>query len=260
VSGYTPAFREMYMGSLYGRWPAAPVWASLLPLCDKNGLIDMSPQAISGMTGWPLELLVEGIRQLMEPDPNSRTPDDDGRRLVPIDAARPWGWRAVNHGKYREKARKSAWDADRTASGRDAERKRESRRVPTCPDVSRLSPLSDSDTNTDTDKNLPTGGARKRATRRCPDDWKPSQEDVAKISRECPDVDMAAAERKFRDHEFAKARSDWSACWRNWMRTDQERAGKAGKPRLSRYEELMARVALPAPATEPNPFLIGGKL
>jgi hypothetical protein len=104
--------------------------------------------------------------------------------------------------------------------------------------------------------------ARKRATRRCPDDWKPSPEDVAKISRECPDVDMAAAERKFRDHEFAKARSDWSACWRNWMRTDQERAGKAGKPRPTRYEELMARARLPAPA-EPSAvalFLAGGKL
>jgi len=104
--------------------------------------------------------------------------------------------------------------------------------------------------------------ARKRATRRCPDDWKPSPEDVANISRECPDVDMAAAERKFRDHEFAKARSDWSACWRNWMRTDQERAGKASKPRPTRYEELMARAQLPAPA-EPSAvalFLAGGKL
>lgn len=139
--GYTPAFDDIYMGTLYGKWPAAPVWATLLPLIDKNGRIDMSIQAIAGMTGWPLDLLTEGIRQLMEPDPGSRSADADGRRLMPIDTARPWGWVAVNHGKYRERARKQRFDQERTDSGRDAERKRvvpdASREVPTPPDAPR---------------------------------------------------------------------------------------------------------------------------
>ena len=105
MTGYTAAFSDIYMGTLYGRWPAAPVWATLLPLIDKHGHIDMSIQAIAGMTGWPIDLLEKGIQQLMEPDPNSRTEGHEGRRLIPIDPNRPWGWIAVNHGKYKEKAR-----------------------------------------------------------------------------------------------------------------------------------------------------------
>jgi hypothetical protein len=146
------------MGTLYGRWPAAAVWASLLPLLDKNGVLDISMQAISGMTGWPLDLLEKGIQQLMEPDAKSRTPDHDGRRLVLLDEARPWGWRAVNHSKYREKARKQNYDAARTESGADAERKRASRAVPRSPDESRAVPLSDTNTNTDKTPLPPEGG------------------------------------------------------------------------------------------------------
>jgi hypothetical protein len=103
-------------------------------------VLDISMQAISGMTGWPIDLLEQGIAQLMEPDAKSRTPDHDGRRLVLLEAGRPWGWRAVNHSKYREKARKQNYDEKRTDSGQDAERKRkerESRDVPTRPDASR---------------------------------------------------------------------------------------------------------------------------
>lgn len=159
--GYTPAFSDIYMGTLYGRWPAAAVWASLLPLLDRNGVIDMSMQAIAGMTGWPLDLLEQGIQQLMEPDPKSRTPDHEGRRLVALDPNRPWGWRAVNHGKYRERARKQNYDEKRTESGEDAKRKRDeraSRDVPTRPDASRRVPLSDTNTNTDKTPLPPEGG------------------------------------------------------------------------------------------------------
>lgn len=129
-------FAEIYTGSLYGQWPAAAVWASLLPLTDKHGRIDMSLQAIAGMTGWPIELLEKGIQQLMEPDPQSRTPDEDGRRLVPIDDSRPWGWRIVNHAKYREKARLAAKNARDVETGREAERKKKARKsagVRRCP-------------------------------------------------------------------------------------------------------------------------------
>lgn len=149
--GYTPVFDSIYTGTLYGKWPAAAVWASLLPLMDQRGELNLSFEAIAGMTGWPMDLLRAGIDQLEQPDPGSRTDAEEGRRLVRLDSRRAWGWRAVNHGKYREKARRAAYDAERTASGRDAERKRaerqQSRPVPPCPTDSRDVPLSDSDTD-----------------------------------------------------------------------------------------------------------------
>lgn len=167
MAGYTPAFDSIYDGTLYGRWPAAPVMATLIPLIDSRGCINRSFEAIAGMTGWPMDLLKKGIEELEQPDPHSRTPSEEGRRLVKLDPARPWGWRVVNHTFYREKARKMAYDRERTESGRDAERKRaereNSRDVPTSPATSRDVPLSDSYADSDPKK------TRARATPDLPD-------------------------------------------------------------------------------------------
>lgn len=62
----------------------------------------MTPSAISGRTGIPLEIVEQGIAILEQPDPHSRTPDEEGRRIVRVDEHRPWGWVLVNHGKYKD--------------------------------------------------------------------------------------------------------------------------------------------------------------
>jgi hypothetical protein len=152
MAGYTPVFSSIYDGTLCGKWPTAVLWASLLPLIDARGEIRMSYEAIAARTGWPMELLRQGIHDLMQPDPDSQSAAEEGRRLVLLDPSKSWGWRAVNHGLYREKARKLSYDSARTASGRDAERKRESREVPTRPAKSREVPLSDSNANTDSER------------------------------------------------------------------------------------------------------------
>src|SRR5690606_35394706 len=207
LMGYTPVFDSIYTGTLYGKWPAAAVWASLLPLLDKNGCIDMSLQAISGMTGWPMDLLKQGIEQLMEPDPDSRTPGEDGRRLVPIDPNRPWGWRAVNHSKYREKARKQNYDAERTASGKDAERKRKERSER--PAMSRDVPLSN--TNTDTDTNTEKKEyARERASDRFDEFWAlyPRRVGKAAAKRAWSRKGLNAKADEILEHLRARVRSD----------------------------------------------------
>lgn len=161
--GYTPAFDSIYTGTLYGRWPTATVWASLLPLIDKHGEINLSYEAIAGMTGWPMDLLRAGIAELCKPDPGSRTEAEEGRRLVLLDPRRPWGWRVVNHAKYREKARKAAFDAARVADGSNANRMK-TRRDPLRPDATRAYPLSDSNTNSDSNKKEKTPRRAARGT------------------------------------------------------------------------------------------------
>lgn len=122
MSGYTPVFQSIYSGSLFGQWPAAAVMASILPLCDSQGRIDLHPKAIAAMTGWPQALLEQGLAQLMEPDHDSRTQAADGRRLIPLDPERPWGWLVVNFTAYREKARLMAKSAREVASGANKQR------------------------------------------------------------------------------------------------------------------------------------------
>lgn len=136
----------MLTGTLYGRWPHTGIWACLLSRASREGLIDETPQALAAAIGVPVETLTTCIRDFMNPDPDSRSPEHDGRRLALIHEHRSWGWRVINHAKYKEKARKRVYDENRTASGDDAERKRNDRaartHVPTSPDESREVPLS----------------------------------------------------------------------------------------------------------------------
>lgn len=139
MSGYTPAFSSIYDGTLFGKWPTAAVWASLLPLIDQHGEIRMSYEAIAARTGWPMDLLKQGISELMKPDPESQSTAEEGRRLVLLDPARSWGWRAVNHAVYREKARLRAKNQREVESGKNRERMGDRRGPP----VTAADPLSD---------------------------------------------------------------------------------------------------------------------
>lgn len=77
------------------------VFEDLLTLADSDGVVDMTPEAISRRTNVPIELVRRGLAALEAPDPRSRTPDHEGRRIVRLDDHRDWGWLIVNYGKFR---------------------------------------------------------------------------------------------------------------------------------------------------------------
>jgi hypothetical protein len=162
MAGYTPAFSSIYDGTLFGKWPTAVVWASLLPLIDAQGEINLSYEAIAGRTGWPMDLLKRGIDELMQPDPGSRSGAEEGRRMVLLNPEqRSWGWRIVNVRVYRDRAS----GKDQVTDGRNAEKvkryKERHRKTPTDTDGHRRTPSdtysdSDSDSDSDTNKNRKT--------------------------------------------------------------------------------------------------------
>lgn len=127
MSGYIPLFGSLTTGTLCGRWPDVGLWPIVLSLSDRHGIVDVTHAYIATVTGLSIDDVRACMQRFCEPDPGSRTPDENGARLELIDRHRDWGWRIINHAKYREKARLRAKDAERTASGRDAERKRASR-------------------------------------------------------------------------------------------------------------------------------------
>lgn len=94
----------MYEGTLAtrGPWEALVTFQQLIILADKHGTVDMTPEVISRVTTVPLEVIQTGLKALQEPDPHSRSSDEGGRRIVPIDADREWGWRIVNYCHYRK--------------------------------------------------------------------------------------------------------------------------------------------------------------
>lgn len=105
MAGFSKLFSTLWGGSLYGRFEASAVFMVALSLCDQNGALDMTPEAIAGTTGWPCDFIRKGLAELVEPDSRSRTPGHGGRRLLPLDEHRDWGWQITNYAKYRDQMR-----------------------------------------------------------------------------------------------------------------------------------------------------------
>jgi hypothetical protein len=214
VSGYTPVFDTVFQGTLCGKYPDLPVWLVLLALQQRGGIIDAHPSYIATISGLPQADIELAIKRFCEPDPASRTPDHDGRRLEPLEGA-GFGWRVINHRKYAEKARKLSSDAERAADGRNAARMAARKDAdPRRPAQTRVDPPSDSDADNKSKR------ASAPASRKCPPDFEPDA-DFARA--ECPDMDVPREISKFRDWEFKTPRKDWPATWRMWVRTARDR-------------------------------------
>jgi hypothetical protein len=255
MSGYTPVFDTVFQGTLCGKYPDLPVWLVLLALQQRGGIIDAHPSYIATISGLPQADIEAAIKRFCEPDPASRTADFDGRRLEPIEGA-GFGWRVLNHRKYQEKARKQAFDSQRVADGRNAERmteRRETRADPTRPAQTRADPPSYSNSNSNKEK---TRTPATRGARNCPDSFVITDEMRAWAATECPDIDLDRETATFKDYTFASAKTDWLKTWRNWMR----KAKPINGTRPTRYEELRKRaVAWNPDAPTTNPLLIEAK-
>lgn len=76
------------------------MFQDLLILADSDGVVDMTFFAISQRLVIPEDEIRLQIDKLCKPDPQSRSKNDDGRRLIKIDESREWGWLIVNYVKY----------------------------------------------------------------------------------------------------------------------------------------------------------------
>lgn len=94
-------FASMFDGTMHGHWQAIVTLQQMIVLADQEGTVDMTPEALSARTSIPLEIITTGIAELEQPDPKSRTPDEDGRRIVRLDPSRDWGWQITNYATYR---------------------------------------------------------------------------------------------------------------------------------------------------------------
>lgn len=108
---YGKVFEQILDSSIAENYLTRFVFEDFIILADPDGNVDMTPEAFSRRTNVPLDIVKAAIVELEKPDPRSKTPDHDGRRLLRLDPHRDWGWHVVNHGKYR--AMKSECDRRR---------------------------------------------------------------------------------------------------------------------------------------------------
>lgn len=98
---YAKLFTSIYQGTLRGDTHGLVVFTNLLAHADAEGWVDIHPKAIAEEVGLTIEQVRTALSALESPDPESRSPEEEGRRIVRLDEHRDWGWRIVNHAKYR---------------------------------------------------------------------------------------------------------------------------------------------------------------
>ena len=98
---YVKIFAQIYDSSIAEDYLVRLVFEDFLILADRHGHVDMTPAAIARRTNVPIDIVNQGIDRLSSPDPESRSPEEEGRRIVLLDPHRSWGWRIVNYEQYR---------------------------------------------------------------------------------------------------------------------------------------------------------------
>lgn len=99
---YAKIFEQIYDSSIAENPEARFTFMDLLVLADKNGVVDMTHEAIARRTNRPLDVIRKTIGILESPDPKSRRANDEGRRIIRLDEHRDWGWFIANYDHFRK--------------------------------------------------------------------------------------------------------------------------------------------------------------
>jgi hypothetical protein len=103
MQGYTKLFSSMIHSTIW-REPnhVRIVWVTMLAMAGRDGIVEASVPGLADAARVTVDECKDALRRLAEPDPDSRSKDKDGRRILELDG----GWEIVNHRKYREKLSK----------------------------------------------------------------------------------------------------------------------------------------------------------
>ena len=245
---YAKIFAQIYDGTLCTNhpWEALVTFQQFLILADQEGTVDMTARAISRRTGIPIEIIDKGIAELLLPDPESRTQDEEGRRLVPLVEGRDWGWRVVNYTIYRSLKReddrreyhRQYWAEKRSPKAKTQQTQHELNTTqPPQPNQPIAEAEAEAEAYTKTGKPKSVGATASRL----PADWQPSDAEIEFCKTERPDIDLMKTAAKFKDYYLSASgqvarKVNWTAAWRNWVRGE-----KSGQQQVNGYKSEKQR-------------------
>lgn len=99
---YAKIFTSIFDGSMRGHSDLILVFVNMLCHADQDGIVDRHWRAIADETGLSHDQVRSAVAALEGPDVESRSRNDDGRRIRRIDPEREWGWKIVNFTHYRQ--------------------------------------------------------------------------------------------------------------------------------------------------------------
>lgn len=239
---YAKLFSSLYQGTLRGCPDEILVFTNLLAHADCTGLVDKHWRAIAEETGIDEARVKAAIKHLESPDPESRSPEMEGRRILPIDEHRAWGWQIVNHGKYRAIRN----EEDRREQNRLAQQRwRDKQKVS---DVSRVSPdkpiqKQQAEADTEEEKNG-SKEPKTRAPKQTSEQWLESLRKEPIYAHVDFDRELRKAEIWIADHPGRKLTLKFFKAWIN--RIEPPLNVTATKPIEISEEEIKMREALDA--------------
>lgn len=217
---YAKIFGQIFDSSIAADYVVRHVFMDLLVLADRDGVVDMTLDAISRRTNVPEAIVSHAIEELMKPDERSRSHIEDGRRLILLDSHRNWGWQIVNYDHYRtirdEESRKAYF---RDYKRQYRQKSKLSTQSPTMSTVVLDSPTMS--TKAEAEAKVEVKSKSTARGTRLPADFSPdeSHEKIALERR----LDLQWELASFRDHFTAApgqkgVKLDWAAAFRNWLR------------------------------------------
>lgn len=97
---YAPLWNTILTSSLWSEDKEPRLlFISMLAAKDENGIVWATVPGLSRLANLTLEETTKAIAVLEAPDPNSSSPEFEGRRVAKVDG----GWQVLNHHKYRDK-------------------------------------------------------------------------------------------------------------------------------------------------------------
>jgi hypothetical protein len=85
------------------------VWITMLAMADPQGNVWASIPGLASLARVPVEDCRTAIDTFLAPDRDSRTPDNEGRRIAPVSG----GWRLLNYAHFRELKNEEAQKASK---------------------------------------------------------------------------------------------------------------------------------------------------
>jgi hypothetical protein len=192
------------------------VWICMLSMADRLGRVWASVPGLANRARVPVDDVRIAIETFLSPDPDSRTPDYEGRRIEVIDG----GWRLLNHEKYRNiRDEESILESKR----KYINKRRAAERLVENVDIGRPPyTQAEADTEAEAYKSKPSV----RATR-LPPDYELTEESKAFAKKQQPtwtDDHLKTVFENFRDYWVSApkgAKLDWAATWRTWVRKEK---------------------------------------
>ncbi len=100
MAGYVKLFGSILDSSVWREPPMTRlVWLTLLAMSDRDGVVEASVDGVADRAKVPVEAVEAALRCFLSPDPRSKNPANEGRRIERTAD----GYRLLNYDFYRQK-------------------------------------------------------------------------------------------------------------------------------------------------------------